>query len=280
LNTARHQKIGIKQLIRLEWMDTALDMLLAGMPADSIRAELKAYLADKKPDGGIGPRGANAYIMTVSILMQIWIEPENILVAMRDSALQHVRSLSPHKRLPYHWAMMSAAYPFWFHVAMHTGRLLNLQDQATQKQIFTRLKEQYGDRQTVSRYGQFVIRSFIVWGILRDTEIPGCYVKVNPIKLSDKYLASLLLESALHAIPEGKSTLNTLLTMPAMFPFELPIVTGEQISYLNHRLEISHTAGFNDYTLKLPARPELHGIFSTAVPISDSCPRADIYSIP
>lgn len=249
--SARHEKIGIKQLIRLEWMDTALDLLLAGMPADAIRAELKAYLADKKPEGGTGNRGANAYIMTVSILMQTWIEPEDILIAMRDSAVQHVRSLPLHERLPYHWAMMSAAYPFWFHVAMQTGRLLNLQDQVTQKQILTRTKEQYGDRQTVSRYGRFAARSFVAWGVLQDTKIKGCYIKAKPITVSDQYLASLLLESALHATPGGAGTLNTVLNTPAMFPFTLPVLTGEPISRLNQRLEISHTAGFDDYSLKL-----------------------------
>jgi hypothetical protein len=53
----RHEKIGIKQVIRLEWMDHVLNMLLAGMEPESIRADLKSYLADKKQSGGTGERG-------------------------------------------------------------------------------------------------------------------------------------------------------------------------------------------------------------------------------
>ncbi len=91
----------------------------------------------------------------------------------------------------------------------------------------------------------------MAWGVLQNTEVKGCYVKAKSISIPDQHLASLLLESALHAIPEGKSTLNTLMTMPAMFPFELPTFTGELIAQMNRRLEILHTAGFDDYTLKL-----------------------------
>ena len=251
VNSTRHEKIGIKQLIRLEWMDAALELLLAGMSADAIRAELKAYLADKKPEGGTGKRGANAYIMTVSILMQTWIEPEETLLALRDSLLQGIQSLPRHERLPYHWAMMSAAYPFWFHVARQTGRLFNLQDQVTQKQILTRTKEQYGDRQTVSRYGRFVVRSFVAWGVLRDTEAKGCYVKAKAKALTDQQLAFLLLESVLHALPEGKGTLSMLSNTPGLFPFQLPDVTGKIISQFNPRIDVSQTAGFDDQMLAL-----------------------------
>ena len=49
---SRHEKIGIKQLIRLEWMDNVLSMLLAGMSETLIRQELDVYLSIHKPSGG------------------------------------------------------------------------------------------------------------------------------------------------------------------------------------------------------------------------------------
>ena len=96
-----------------------------------------------------------------------------------------------------------------------------------------------------------MVRSFVAWGVLQDTETKGCYVKAKPMAIADQYLTSLLLESALLATPGGKGTLNTFLNTPAMFPFSLLAVTGKQISQFNQRLEISHTAGFDDYSLKL-----------------------------
>ena len=39
--SARHEKIGIKHVIRPEWMDKILDMMLAGMSPKEIREMLK-----------------------------------------------------------------------------------------------------------------------------------------------------------------------------------------------------------------------------------------------
>ena len=259
--STRHDKIGIKQVIRLEWMNKTLDMLLAGMNAEAIRAELKMYLADKRQSGGTGLRGEKTYVMAIGLLMQAWVEPDDVLTAMRDSALELARSLTPPNRVPLHWAMISGAYPFWFNVARQTGRLLNLQDQVTQQQTVTRLKEQYGDRQTISRYARYVIRSFVAWGVLQDSKTKGCYTKANPITISDYHLATLLLEGALHATPTGQSTLSMLLNMPALFPFQLPGLPGDLISRTNHRIDVINTAGFDDHLIKLKEQPRMFSGF-------------------
>jgi len=250
----RHQKIGIKQVIRLEWMEKTLDMVIAGMEAEAIRKELKAYLADKKQSGRTGTRGEKTYVIAIGILMQAWVEPDETLLAMRDAALELARSLHLRNRIPLHWAMLSAAYPFWHNVAQQTGRLLNLQDQVTQKQIFTRLQEQYGDRPALNRCARHTVRSFVAWDVLKDTAVKGCYIKAEPITVPDIRLALLLLEGALHAIPEEKSSLRALLNMPALFPFQLPVLTGDLISQTNQRIDVLNTAGFDDQMITLKER--------------------------
>lgn len=238
-------------MIRLEWMEKTLDMLLAGMRAEAIRIELHAYLADKKQSGGTGVRGEKTYRIAIGPLMQSWVEPEEMLMPLRNETLDLARSLPCSERLPLHWIMISAAYPFWFQVALQTGRLLNLQEQATQKQIVTRLKEQYGDRQTISRYARYTIRSFVAWGVVLDTERKGTYRQAPPLLVSDPQLANLLLEATLHATPDGQGTLHTLLTLPAMFPFQLPALTGEMLTHISQRLDVTHTVGFDDKLLRL-----------------------------
>ncbi len=235
-------------------MEKTLDMLLTGMEADAIRKELKDFLADKKQSGGTGKRGEKTYVIAISILMQTWVEPDEALIAMRDTALELARFLPLYSRIPLHWAIISAAYPFWFNVARQTGRLLNLQDQVTQKQIVTRLKEQYGDRQTISRYARYTVRSFVAWGILRDTATKGCYIKADPITVPVIQLAILLLEGTLHASPDGKGTLSTFLNMPGLILFQLPVMTGDFIAKTNNQIEVLNTAGFDDNLLRLKAR--------------------------
>jgi hypothetical protein len=233
----RTEKIGIKQVIRLEWMDHVLNMLLAGMKPESIRDELKSYLADKKQSGGTGKRGEKTYLMAIGPL-SAWFDPEPELVNFRDHALVIASKLHQKQYLPLHWAILSAAYPFWLNVAIQTGRLLNLQEQITQRQIFNRLKEQYGDRETVSRNARYTIRSFIAWKILKDSEFKGCYEKHNKMTIKDEDMAILLIEAALYAAPEGKGALELIINSPAFFPFELPMITGDFIAKRAHNINV------------------------------------------
>ncbi|AKB74631.1 VrlQ [Methanosarcina lacustris Z-7289] len=245
----RHEKIGIKQVIRFEWMDHVLNMLLAGMEPESIRAELKSYLADKKQSGGTGERGEKTYLMAIGPL-SAWFDPEPELVDFRDHALMIASKLQQKQWLPLHWAILSAAYPFWFSVAKQTGRLLNLQEKVTQRQIFNRLIEQYGDRETVSRNARYAIRSFVAWGVLKDTEFKGSYEKSDTLSIQDKDLVILLIEAALYTTSEGKGALGLLINSPAFFPFEFPVLTGDLIAKRAPGIDVVRH-GLDDELLKL-----------------------------
>ncbi|MBK6280983.1 MAG: hypothetical protein IPF57_24065 [Gammaproteobacteria bacterium] len=112
------------------------------------------------------------------------------------------------------------------------------------------IKEQYGDRQTVSRYARFVIRSFVAWGALKDSEAKGCYEKAAPVSIAEPNLAILMFESALLATPEAKGTLGLLLNNPAFFPFQLPVMTGDFVSQRSERIDVVRY-GLDDELLKL-----------------------------
>ena len=245
----RHEKLGIKQTIQKKWMDKTVNMMLAGLSEKEIRAELDAYLSTQKQSGGIGKRGEKTYRMAISVLAA-WFAPEEELVAFRNDSLRCARELSVEQWLPLHWAILSAAYPFWFYVARQTGRLLNLQDRVAQSQIFDRLKEQYGDRETVSRNARYTVRSFVAWGALKDSEAKGCYEKAAPVSIADANLAVLMFESALLATPEARSALGLLLNNPAFFPFQLPVMTGDFVSQRSERIDVVRY-GLDDELLKL-----------------------------
>jgi hypothetical protein len=244
----RHEKLGIKQTIQRHWMDRTVQMMLAGMTEKEIRFELDDYLATQKQSGGMGERGRKTYGMAIGILAS-WFSPENNLISLRDEALFIAKGLPVAEWLPLHWAVISASYPFWFNVARQVGRLLNLQEQITQAQIFSRLKEQYGDRETVARNARYAVRSFVAWNVLRDAETKGCYLKSDPIAVVNDQ-AVLLLESVLHVVPEAKGTLSLLLNSPAFFPFHIPNMTGDYISQRNNRTEVVRY-GLDDELLKL-----------------------------
>ena len=245
----RHEKLGIKQTIQRNWMDKTLQMLLAGLSEKEIRLELDEYLSTQKQSGGVGERGKKTYGMAISLLAA-WFAPDNEVVTFRDHALHLARDLKPVDWLPLHWAVISASYPFWFNVARQAGRLLSLQDQITQAQIFGRLKEQYGDRETVSRNARYVVRSFVAWGVLKDSETKGCYEKPALVDISDINVAIMMIESALLANSESKCALGLLLNNPGFFPFQLPVMSGDYISQHCGRIDVVRF-GLDDELLKL-----------------------------
>jgi len=245
----RHEAIGVKQAIHFEWMQKAANLLLAGLDAKTIRQELHEFLADRKGNGSEGERSDQTRTFVVNNLMRIWVSPDPELILFRDASLAFLRE-NPAMSLAVHWGTISAVYPFWFNVARQTGRLLALQDQVTQTQIINRLKEQYGDRQTISRYARFVIRSFVAWGVLKDSEAKGCYEKAAPVSITGPNLAILMFESALLATPEPKGALGLLLNNPAFFPFQLPVMAGDFISQRSERIEVIRY-GLDDELLKL-----------------------------
>jgi hypothetical protein len=245
----KYLKLGIKQTIQKHWMDRVVQMVLAGMSEKEIRADLDNYLSTQKQSGGIGERGSQAYVMAISVLA-VWFAPANDLHFLRDDLLKFARQTSSEQWLPLHWAIVSASYPFWFNTAKQTGRLFNLQERITQPQIFNRLKEQYGDRETVARNARYAVRSFVAWGVLKDSDTRGCYIKAPPVTIVDKNLAILLLEAALHTTPEGKSGLTMLFNNPAFFPFDFPVMTGDFINHNNDRIEVNRY-GLDDEMLKI-----------------------------
>ncbi|SCX35208.1 hypothetical protein [Agrobacterium rosae] len=222
----RHDSIGIKQVIPYEWMRKVASLVLAGLPPKEIRQELHAALILEGKQVQSGERSAWTRTFLVNNLMAIWSSPDSELSAFREIALDLLRAY-PDQAVVIHWAMISATYPFWFNTARQTGRLLNLQTQVTQTQIVGRLKEQYGDRQTVSRYARFVIRSFVDWHALTDGTTTGRYEKTNGLTIADHEVAVLLLHAALLASPEAKAPLRVLLSSPAFFPFHLTPIRGE-----------------------------------------------------
>jgi hypothetical protein len=239
MNKSRFDKVGIKQVIRLEWMDRCLSLLLSGMSANEIRRDLIDYLADKKQSGGTGERGDKTYTIAIGILAA-WFDPSPELIDLRDRLLMKAKKCSVENWLPLHWAMMIAAYPFWFNVAIQTGRILALQDKVTQKQIFDRLVERYGERATVLRNARYAVRSFVAWGVLEDTEIKGRYKKSDPMAVSDPQIIAMLFEAMLISTPDNKAPLRSLMASPALFPMCLAMDVAQQAIASNPRLISDH----------------------------------------
>ena len=225
----RASQIGFSQRIRLEWLEQTANLVLAGNDKAEVNDSLQELLKDNVSVGSQAIRGNREKIIT--ILMKIWITVPRGLEALRDEGLQI------HQELP-HWGMALAVYPFWGAVAAHTGRLLRLQGTAAAAHVQRRVKEQYGERETAHRAARRVLRSFIDWNVLNETDKKGVYAQGNRYSIQDSRLIAWLVEASLHARANGSAAVKDLLDGPNIFPFRLAHVSAEHLASLSPRLDI------------------------------------------
>ncbi len=78
----------------------------------------------------------------------------------------------------------------------------------------------------------------------------GCYKKGGVFVIDNVRIVSLLLEGALHTIPDGKSSINNIFNNPGFYMFEFPRVAGDLVAQTNPSIEVMRF-GMDEEILKL-----------------------------
>jgi len=232
----RQKQIGFSQRIRLEWLQYTANLVLAGNDNTAVNSSLQELLKDKISVGGKAVRGNKEKVIT--ILMKIWLNVPGELEAVRNDGLELLKSLPRKDRIAVHWGMAMAAYPFWAVVAANTGRLLRLQGTAAAAHVQRRVREQYGERETVSRATRRVIRSFIDWDVLSGSKEKGVYSQGHTYVIDNPRLISWLIEASLHTRSNGSAAIKNLLDSTSLFPFRLVHVSAEHLVSMSPRLDL------------------------------------------
>lgn len=227
--------VGFSQRIRFEWLEYTAEQFLSGKTEKEIKSLLNDLLKDQLSIGRNTKRGARE--KTISILLKIWVTPPKHMRPFRDDALEHFKRLSRDDRIAVHWGMTMAVYPFFGLVAETAGRLLKLQGSFTPAQVLRRIKEQFGDRETVTRATRRILRCFVDWGVLSDTEKKGIYQQSTVQPIMDKKLAAWLIEAVLIYGNFRQQLVSAATQNPSLFPFDIGIITHRDIE-LNRRLEL------------------------------------------
>jgi hypothetical protein len=186
--------------------------------------------------GGQAERGNREKIIT--IFLKTWVTVPSELKTLRDDGLDLLKRLRRSDHLAIHWGMATAAYPFWSEVAIQVGRLLRLQGSAAAAHVQRRVREQYGERETVSRAARRVLRSFLDWGVLQETGSKGIYTSGTTLSVEDPRMIAWLTEAGLHARANGSAPLRDLLDSPSFFPLRIKPIQAESIRSASPRLDI------------------------------------------
>lgn len=211
--------IGFSQRIRLDWLEYTTNLALAGDSRDDIVAALRERLRDRLSIGGDPERGNREKAIT--ILTKVWVTVPSELQSLRDEALELLQRLPASDRMLVHWCMCMAVYPFFGTVAEATGRLLHLQGSAAASQVHRRVREQLGERETVSRAARRILRAFVDWGVLVETVEKGIYRGAPKQPVQDAQLLIWTIKSILAVKDKGPQQLSTALRGPRLFPFDI-----------------------------------------------------------
>lgn len=234
--SCRFTQIGVDRLVRLKWLEQTASLVLAGNDAAKIKAILQADLKDSFRSDKPEVRGS--IDKSITILLKVWLRVPTGLESLRIGGLELLKRLPAYYRIAVHWGMVMAVYPFWASVALQTGRLLKLQGCAAATQIQRRIREQYGERETVSRRARYVLRSYVDWGVLSEGSEKGIYNAGTCLAVDDSRLIAWLVEASLHARANGSAPLKDVIDSPRLFPFYLKQIHGENLVATSENVDI------------------------------------------
>lgn len=215
----RRANIGFDRRIDFEWLDAAAAHAASGAAVDELRPYLWRLL-----DGAVsGDKKNSARGKTVTVLNHIWGEVPAPAELLRERAAAQLEGCTPDERLALHWAMMLGTYPVFTDTAAAVGRLVTLQGSFTLAHLTRRLVGTWGQRSTLERAGQRIIRSMVQWDVLRDTATRGRYEAVPRRRKAGPAVGTVLIEALLVDAEEASLPLNQLTGHPAIFPFDLDV---------------------------------------------------------
>jgi len=208
--------VGFDRKIKREWLDALADQVAQDQNAAKLRTYLHELLRSEHP-------GDDARGKTITVLMRIWVLVPEEHHAIRQQAFDLLKSIPASDRIWLHWGMCLLAYPLFRDITTGVGRLLKLQDDFTLAQLQRRLIDTWGERSTVVRATQRVVRSMVEWNTLADTEARGHFNAATPLTTKSKPLQLWLLRAS--HVAEDKEMIEAaqLLNLPPCFPFKFAV---------------------------------------------------------
>lgn len=209
-------RIGFDRTIASEWLDVAVARVLCGEHPAETRRFLWNFLEGIER----GTTNNSGRGKTLTVLTRVWVSVPCEAKSLKRAALACVATVPGSERIAVHWAMVAGTHPFFFDVATHVGKLIKLHGHANRTQIKRRMTDQWGDRSTLERTIQHVLKSMTQWGLLRTGEEHGSLIGPAQRISVDDDVAQLLVHAVL--LGNGKGLpLSSLIDHPALFPFSL-----------------------------------------------------------
>lgn len=212
------ERIGFDRLIERDWLDHIASRFAERRDPKAAFYETRELVA--LTVGG-GASHHNATGKTMTVLARVWIKVPAADVPLRDRALGALADLGPDDRLALHWAMCSLAYPFFLDAAGIAGRMLDVGDTIALTPFRARLAERWGVRGTMPQASLRLLRTWVRWSVLTESESPGLYSATGRRPVSER-AAALVAEARVRAASGSAMDLDDLQRAADLYPFALP----------------------------------------------------------
>jgi hypothetical protein len=214
------QVVGFDRRLELDWLDATVGLCQEGLDPSLVAERLQQRLEREI----VGPEARRK---TITVLLRIWVNVSVDGSHLRDEALQMITGVAPEERLWLHWGMSLLAYPFFRDVAATVGQLSRLQGTFSHAQVQRRMIENWGQRTTLQRAVRRLLRTFVDWGVVLDTDVRGHYGVASPWRTENRALALWFLDCALRAHEAEQVPLRELGQLGYTFPFDLLPFVGD-----------------------------------------------------
>jgi hypothetical protein len=236
-------EIVFRRKVRAIWLDHGMALAAQGLLWNQAKPALVEPVAAENP-------GAETIRKVLEHVRRIWFQPPENCIALRSAALAMFRSSnSQATRTLLNWGMAIAAYPFVGSVGEALGRLLKLQHEANRADIQRRLREQYGDRDFVSRITRYDVSSFLDWGVIAETKRAGVYLPGKQVQPKNPEQVAWLGEAVLISRGANQMAFSQLCHHPVLFPISVETFNAS-ILRANPRLKVARQ-GLNEDVVSL-----------------------------
>jgi hypothetical protein len=238
-------EIAFRRKVRAIWLDKGIALAAQNLAWQDAKQALVESVAPENP-------GAETIRKVLEHVRRIWFTPPENCIDLRTAALALFRAGdSPATRTLLNWGMVIAVYPFVGSVGEALGRLLKLQQEAHRTDVQRRLREQYGDRDFVSRITRYDVSSFLDWGVIVETRKAGVYLPGKQVQPRNAEQLAWLAEAVLISRGETQMALSKLRNHPALFSFNLTELNAS-ILQSNQRLCVRRESLNKEFVLTGP----------------------------
>jgi len=219
--------IGFNRHLEPDWLAQTASWVANGIEGQALKERIDSMLEPAFTS-------KVAKDKTRNLLFGIWNKlPKHISERFQSRGANLLMEHSE-KHLVFHWGMMLSKYPFFAFVVGQIGKLAKLNDTFIYSQLEGRVTEHYGDTSTIKRSMQFVVRTLMNLGVLKNTK-QGVYELTQPLVIEHSEIKGWLVEAIMLSNQTSSQSLSSINDDTVWFPFE--VFFDETAVHTNKELE-------------------------------------------